>query len=110
MYTESMIRWNEFYEALDKEQHELRERFCFCKDIRPIAEDVYKVELRGGELTEAKTIIINMILDKAAKNPELIFTNELDGYAYLIQYMVKKQRALPQKWLPLIEYLSDAGV
>ncbi|MBR3777115.1 MAG: hypothetical protein IKL02_05935 [Kiritimatiellae bacterium] len=110
MSTKELIDWDNFYAALDDEKRVKRARLCFCEDVRPIAEDVYKCEQSGKEVVRAKKIVIRLILDDAARNPELIFENELDGYAYLLQYMVTDLKHLPKKWVPLLEYLVEAGV
>ena len=107
---ESQIRLNELYDALDDEKRVKRERICFCRDVRPMAKDVYDCIQSGKEIVRAKKIIIKMVLDDAARNPDLIFENELDGYAYLLQYMVADMKQLPKKWFPLLEYLVESGV
>ena len=110
MSTKELIDWNNFYEALDDEKRIKRAKICFCEDVRPIAEDVYDCEQRGKEVVRAKKIVIKLILDGAAKHPELIFENELDGYAYLLQYMVADLKQMPKKWFSLLEYLVEMGV
>ena len=107
---ESQIRLNELYDALDDEKRVKRAKLCFCEDVRPIANDIYNCQQSGKEIVRAKKIVIKLILDGAARNPDLIFENELDGYAYLLQYMVTDLKHMPKKWFPLLEYLIEAGV
>ena len=110
MSTKELIDWDDFYQALDDEKRVKRAKICFCTDVRPIAEDIYNCEQSGKEIVRAKKIVIKLILDTAARNPDLIFENELDGYAYLLQYMVTDSKHFPKKWLPLLEYLVEMGV
>lgn len=107
MYTESMIRWNEFYENLDEEiRQERKKRFLTIGEARHAANVIWNREQNGGDL-RAWEVVARHIIDDSANYPNLIISNEFDAIAYLVDWYYRRTGILKKQWVDLIYYLEE---
>lgn len=108
MCTESMIKWNEFYENLDEEIREKRSKLrLVIGEARHAANVIYRREKEGGEKLLAWELVARHIIDDAAAHPELIISNEFHAIAYLIDWYYHRTGILTKQWVDLIYYMEE---
>lgn len=107
MCTESMIRWNEFYENLDEEiRQERSKRFLAIGEARHVANVIWRREKNGGNL-KALELVARHIIDDSANHPNLIISNEFSAIAYLLDWYYRRTGIMKAQWIDLISYLEE---
>lgn len=107
MYTESMIRWNEFYENLDDEiRQERKKRNLVIGEARHAANVIWKREKTGQGSLAAWEMVARHIINDAANYPNLIISNEFNAIAYLLDWYYRRTGIIESHWIDLIDYME----
>ena len=105
MCTESLIKWDEFYEALDEEiRQERTKRLLVIGEARHAANVIYRREQNGGDL-RCWEMVARHIIDDSAHNLDLILDNELNALAYILEWYYRRTGIFEKDWLALVDYL-----